>query len=108
MCFLYDDESKLYFESEEAISGCFNNYLNISNLNGIGQPVARHCTERPSPKSTVCVPRLSKDYDCIVSNCIQTAVFENAFVRNSVVKAGESTSYFCYEVKCTAHDLMKS
>ena len=29
VCFLYDDESKLYFESEEAISGCFNNFLNI-------------------------------------------------------------------------------
>ena len=25
VCFLHDDESKLYFESEEAISGCLNN-----------------------------------------------------------------------------------
>ena len=97
-CFLHDNGGLILSENEVAISGCLS--LNESNINRIGPIVAGHCAERPCSRSTKCVQSSANrkyGYACAVANCERPDVVENALLRNSMVKIGESVRFFCLE-----------
>lgn len=94
VCFLHDDDISQR-DNLTLIKECVS--LNMTEIQSLAE--TGKCGDRPCPKTTKCVPdrRTARGFECEPSHCLQPAVFSNTSIRNSVVKAGKITSYFCHE-----------